>query len=128
MSKKLEDDVTKKLMALHPSMPEEKARIKSRSTVRGLYLMVVGGASLLVGLGIVIVPMITLKQAPSVWLIALGALAIIVGFQLGLMGANAYSGEVTDAKATDQGNSMILTIGRAIGLARGKIKNGDGDE
>lgn len=123
MSKRLEDDVTRKLTALHPDMPEGKARVKARNTVRGIYLMVVGALSLLGGLGLVIVPILVLKQAPSVWFIALGALGVVVGFQLGLMGANAYSGEVSDEKAIDQSGTFILAIGKAIGLARGKIKD-----
>lgn len=120
MSQKLEEELTAQMAAV---MPEEKARAKARNTVRGLYFMIIGALALLFGLLIVIVPMWMLKAVPSVWLIGFGALAILVGFQFGLMGANAYSGEVTDG--TKQGNAFILAVGKAIGLARGKIKNAD---
>jgi hypothetical protein len=121
MAKKLEEGLTQQLEA--GGVPRPKAQAKARNTIRGIYFMIIGTVALLVGLGIVIVPMLILGQAPSVWLIAFGALAIVMGFQLGLMGANAYSGEIVDGE--DQSNAFILTVGKAIGLARGKIKNGD---
>jgi hypothetical protein len=66
-----------------------------------------------------------LKESPNAWFIAFGALALVLGFYLGMLGANAYSGEVSDAATTEQSASMITAIGTAIGLARGKVKDGD---
>ena len=118
MTKKLEEGLTQQLSAV---MPEQKARIKASNTVRGVYFMAIGTLSLLIGLGIVVIPMLILGEAPSVWLIAFGALGVVLGSWLSMMGSNAFSSEVAD---NEEGNKLILTMGKAIGLARGKITNG----
>jgi protein-S-isoprenylcysteine O-methyltransferase Ste14 len=116
-----EETLTQKMVAMAPEMGEHKARQKARNTVRGVYLMTVGTLLLLAGIGILIVPIVILKESPSAWFIAFGALALVLGFYLGMLGANAYSGEVTDAATTQQSADMITAIGTAIGLARGKV-------
>lgn len=120
MTKHMEQEITNKLCDL--KVPYTKARQKAKNTVRGVYCMVVGALALVAGIGIIVLPIVVLEKAPSVWVIAFGALSLVLGFYLGLLGANAFSGEVSEAETVEAGNRFIVSIGRAIGLARGKVK------
>ena len=114
-----EEELTAKMKAYAPEMPPEKAARKAKNTVRGVYLMMMGAVVTLAGFAILIVPIVILKESPSAWFIAFGALALVLGFYLGMLGANAYSGEVTDAEAAKSSSGLIVALGKAIGLARG---------
>ena len=104
-----------------PQMPVHVARVKGRNTVVGIVLLLFGGIGFLAGMGLLVLPLLLLRESPSAWFIAFGALALTLGFVLALFGARAISDDVVEA---DDAPRTITAIGRAIGLARGKIQNG----
>jgi uncharacterized membrane protein len=104
-----------------PDMPARVARMKGRNTVVGIVLLLFGVIGFVAGLGLLVLPPILLREQPGAWLVAVGGLVVVLGFVLALFGARAISDDVIEA---DDAPRTITAIGRAIGLARGKITNG----
>lgn len=118
--KQMIDKTATKMMAVNPQMPRHRAERKARATIVGAVLLVMGVLSFFMGMGLILLPFLLMKEHPGTWLLAFGAVVITFGFLLVTLGARAIS---DDALESDAAPSMIVAIGKSIGLARGKTLN-----
>lgn len=119
--KQLHAGMTQRMMRVNPDMPQRRAERKARNTIVGIALLVMGAVAFFAGLGLMVVPFVVMKEHPGTWLLAFGAVVVTFGFVLVTLGARAISDDALDENVAP---SMIVAIGKSIGLARGKTLDG----
>jgi succinate dehydrogenase hydrophobic anchor subunit len=116
-----EESCTRAALKRAPRMPPAVARSKGRNTAVGIVLLLFGGLGFLAAFAHLMLPLVLLREHPGVVLVIFDGLALVLGFVLALFGARAISDDVIEA---DDAPTIITAIGRAIGLARGKVGDG----
>lgn len=119
--KQLLDGMTAGVMKAYPEMPERRARRKSKNTLLGAILLLMGAIAFFTGMALMVLPFFVMKEHPGTWLLAFGGLVVTFGFFFVTLGARAMSDDVID---NEDAPRIIQAIGKSIGFARGKTLDG----
>lgn len=107
-----------KLAAL-PDMPDDKARQKAASILRGLLLLVMGLGVLVLGIWLLIKMTTTTGESPGVGILLLAGVCVLAGIYLVFASGHVVSGEAMVA-AKESSSVLGKIVGTLLSAARGK--------